>query len=501
MQKKFLSGLLVLLLLNLLIKPFWILGIERTVQNIVGVADYGFYFALLNFSFLFNILLDLGLTNFNNRNIAQNHHLLNKYFSGIIGIKLLLSAIYIIVTISVGLIIGYGSNHLYLLFVLAFNQVLISLVLYLRSNISGLHLFKTDSLISVLDRFLMIVFCSILIWGHWFEQKITIQWFVYAQTVAYGVTAIVAFFVVVRKSKFIRINWDFRFFFVILKQSFPYALLVLLMTFYNRIDSVMLERLLDDNVGDYQTGIYAAAFRLLDALNMIPYLFAVILLPVFARMIKLKQNVEEIVKLSFSMLFVFSLIVAFASVAYRQEIVTLLNPQHANETLNAFYTRIEQTAFVFAMLMSCFVAISITYVFGTLLTANGSLRTLNIVATGGMVINILLNFVLIPKYMASGSALVTVITQFVTALIQMAIALRMFKVKIKVTDVIRLGSFVLLLFAWLYLLQLIDFRWDAKVVLFGFASVATAIALKVIDIRNILRNFSISDLLGKKAKD
>ncbi len=498
MQKKFLSGLLILLLLNLLIKPFWILGVERSVQNIVGAADYGLYFALLNFSFLFNIFLDLGLTNFNNRNIAQNHHLLNKYFSGIIGIKLLLSALYVIITLALGLIIGYGSEHQHLLFVLAFNQVLISLILYLRSNISGLHLFKTDSLISVLDRFLMIVFCSVLIWGHWFEQKITIQWFVYAQTVAYAATAIVAFLVVVRRAAFVRINWNFRFFMVILKQSFPYALLVLLMTFYNRIDSVMLERLLDDNVGDYQTGIYAAAFRLLDALNMIPYLFAVILLPVFARMIKLKQNIQDIAKLSFSMLFVFSMIVAFASVAYRQEIVTLLNPQHVNESLSEFYARIEQTAFVFAMLMSCFVAISITYVFGTLLTANGSLRILNIVATSGMLINILLNFVLIPKYMASGSALVTVITQFVTAIIQMAIALKMFKVKIKISEIVRLGLFVLSLFVWVYLLQLIDFRWDAKIVVFGLISATTAMALKVIDVRNILRNFSINDMLGRR---
>lgn len=36
MQKKLLSGLFWILLLNLLIKPFWILGIETGVQNTVG---------------------------------------------------------------------------------------------------------------------------------------------------------------------------------------------------------------------------------------------------------------------------------------------------------------------------------------------------------------------------------------------------------------------------------------------------------------------------------
>lgn len=32
-------------------------------------------------------------------------------------------------------------------------------------HISGLQLFKTDSILSVLDKFIVIVFCSILLWG------------------------------------------------------------------------------------------------------------------------------------------------------------------------------------------------------------------------------------------------------------------------------------------------------------------------------------------------
>ena len=82
-NRKFITNLLILLCLNLLIKPFWILGIDRTIQNTVGTESYGFYFAIFNLTFLFNILLDFGITNFNNKNIAQNNHLLNKHFSGI----------------------------------------------------------------------------------------------------------------------------------------------------------------------------------------------------------------------------------------------------------------------------------------------------------------------------------------------------------------------------------------------------------------------------------
>lgn len=498
MQKKFLSGLLVLLFLNLLIKPFWILGVDRAVQNIVGAADYGVYYAIFNFSFLFNIFLDVGLTNFNNRNIAQNSHLLNKYFSGILGIKLLLSALYIIITISFGFIIGYDHSQMNLLFILAFNQVLISLVLYFRSNISGLHFFKTDSVISVLDRFLMILFCSILIWGHLFEQQITIYWFVYCQTIAYSVTAIVAFIIVVRKAKFKHIYWNTRFFYVVLKQSMPFALLVLLMTFYNRIDSVMIERLLPTEVGNYQAGIYASAYRLLDATNMIAVLFAVILLPVFARLIKLHQPVNEIVQLSFSLLFTCSLIIAFATISFRYEIMNLLYPQHINESLLQFNARMNEVSFVFGALMSCFVAISSTYIFGTLLTANGSLKMLNIVAAGGMLLNIIINLILIPKYMATGSAIASVITQFATAIIQMIIAIKIFHLKLKWNAIIRFMCFAGTLVVLIFLVNIFNFRWDIKLIIFSIASILTAFLLKIINMKNIINLFALKGIVQEK---
>jgi len=48
MQRKFITNLGLLILLNLLIKPFWVFGIDRTVQNIVGAEDFGFYFTIFN---------------------------------------------------------------------------------------------------------------------------------------------------------------------------------------------------------------------------------------------------------------------------------------------------------------------------------------------------------------------------------------------------------------------------------------------------------------------
>lgn len=427
MQKKFVTNLALVLFLNLLIKPVWIFGIDRAVQNEVGAADYGEYFALFNFSFLLNIILDFGITNFNNKNIAQNNHLLTKHFSSLVGLKLVLAIVYIIATLICGFIVGYDTRLTKLLLIFGFNQFLFTFTLYLRSNLAGLHLFITDSIISVLDRLIMIVICGTLLWGNVIDHKMDIMTFVYTQTGAYFLTAAITFWIVVAKTHTFKLTWNRPFSVMILKKSIPFAILVLLMTFYNRIDTVMLERILPstDEASQYgfsgavQTGIYAQAYRLLDATNMIAFLFAGLLLPIFSRMLKYKESVEQLVKLSFTLLITPAIIIAVSCIFYSREIMGMLYLEH-----------VEQSGPVFGILMSCFMAVSATYIFGTLLTANGNLKELNIMAASGMVLNVLLNLLLIPYLFAFGSAISALITQFSMAITQILIAQRKFKFRV-----------------------------------------------------------------------
>ena len=433
MKRKFITNLLLLLFLNVLIKPFWIFGIDRTVQNIVGNESYGLYFSLLSFSMILNIFLDLGITNFNNKNIAQNQQLLKKHISNIVGLKFILSGAYALVCTVAALIIGYKDVQIHLLIFLVLNQFLISFTLYLRSNISGLHLFRTDSLLSVLDRSLMIVICSVLLFTNITGHIFRIEWFVYAQSAAYLITSIITFGVVLAHTGKIKFQFNRRFFMVFLKKSYPYALLILLMSFYNRIDSVMLESLLPN--GKEQAGTYAQAFRLLDAVSMFGVLFAGLLLPIFARMIKQKHDIGSMVQFSFLLIFVPAIIITFSSGFYNIEIMGLL-----------YYSHIELSASIFRLLMVSFLGIVTTYIFGTLLTANGSIRQLNWMALVGMGLNVGLNLLLIPKMQALGSAWASLATQLFTALTQTILAVIFLKLTINYRVIGKLVLFVAFVF-------------------------------------------------------
>lgn len=433
MKKKFVTNLILLLSLNLLVKPIWILGIDRTVQNLVGDQNYGLYFSLFNFSILMNILLDLGITNYNNRNIAQHRFLLNKHLSNIVSLKIILAVIYAFVSFTAAMIVGYNKVQINLLIFLIFNQFLISFTLYLRSNLAALYLFRTDSLLSVLDRGLMIGICSLLLFTNILGGKFSISWFVYAQTIAYLLAMIVTLLIVLSKSGSIRLKLNLKFSLVFLKKSYPYALLILLMSFYNRIDSVLLERLLNGVEGKEQAGIYAQAFRLLDAVSMFGVLFAGLLLPIFSRMIKQKESLVPMVKLSFTFLFIISVLITVSSLYYNNEIMGLL-----------YHSNVHVSSQILGILMPGFIGIATTYIFGTLLTANGSMKKLNLMAASCMLLNILLNLLLIPRFKAFGSAYASLITQFIAGLVQFFLAQAVFKFKPDRKYLIQLLIFVVL---------------------------------------------------------
>ncbi len=487
MQKKFLKNLIFLLFLNLLVKPFWILGIDRQVQNVTGTQEYGFYFAVFNFSYLFFIFLDLGITNFNNRNIARHNQHLREHFGGMATMKLLLGIGYGMLVFIVALLIGYQGRQLYLLAWVGFNQFLLSFILYLRSNISGLLLFSTDSVLSVTDRLLMILFVGILLWTGVLGHRFSIEWFVYAQTLAYLCTAMAALWIVLRKSGRLKLYWDFAFFKMVLRRSLPFALLVLLMSFYSRMDSVMIERLLPHPLGDQQAGVYAQAYRLLDAAQNMAYLFAVLLLPLFSKMLKERKPVDGLTKLSFSIIMSGALVLVVAIHFFAKDIMLLMYSQHAGETNRAFDLRIGQSALIFKLLMWSFVGVSSNYIFGTLLTANNSLKTLNYIALLGLLLNFSLNWILIPRYHAVGSAVATLATQLITAVLQVVFAFTILHLKFRLGMWMRL----LLLLAGTFLMAVLLQRfnpvpWEVQLVLLTVSGLLLGIVLKTLDIREFM---------------
>jgi O-antigen/teichoic acid export membrane protein len=331
-----------------------------------------------------------------------------------------------------GFIVGYNVCQYHLLIFLVVNQFLSGFILYLRSNISGLLMFKADSFLSVSDRLLMIICCGILLWGNVTDTPFQIEWFVYTQTFAYILTIAIALLVILGKTKLRFPYVDYEYFKYIFRKSFPFALLTLFTSLHNRIDVVFLERLLPNGIGAEQAGIYGSAFRLLDAAIIVAYLFSVLLVPIFARMTEEKESVSSLVKTSFTLIFIYGVIVALLSYYYSYPLIEIL-----------YHNHVEQSSHVFRILILSIIPISMTYIFGSLLTANGNLKQLNLIAFFAMLLNMVLNMVLIPYYLAMGPAIASICTQLFIIILEIIISVKVFSLKVSRKYIIRLICFLL----------------------------------------------------------
>ncbi len=480
MNREFFLNAVFLLVVNLLIKPFYVFGIERTIQDTVGAHEYGLYATLFSFTFLFFIANDFGIHYFNNRAVAQTPAIAGRYLQNILVLKSLLTVFYIAIVLLAALLRGFESGVFYLIIFIALNHVFISFVAYTRSNISGLGLYRTDSLISTLDKVILIVICGVLLWGGVADGPFQIEWFVHAQNTAWLITAIIAFIILKRHIKSpLSLGFRWPFLLAVLKKSAPYAIAVFLMTAYTRLDIVLLEWIVPE--GRTEAGVYAAAYRLLDAFNMVGVLFAGLLLPMFASLLRKQKSpnpeVQSLLQLSLHLIWAGTITLTVSCFFFRHPLMLWLYPN----TASIYYGD------VLAYIILTLVPFSGIYIYSTLLTANGNLKEMNYLFVLGIVINIVLNLLLIPPYKAVGAGISALGTQSLVLLGQMAIAKKKLQLPIEPYQLTKVILFILTftILSW-QLTFISEVKWLLKFSLSIISGLGLALLFRLIHVKALI---------------
>jgi O-antigen/teichoic acid export membrane protein len=384
------KGLSLLVFLNVLVKPVWIFFIDRQVQVFVGPEAYGSYFSVLNLSLVFGFLTDAGLANMVNQQLASGHAV---SFRQLMVYKLSLSLLYILSVVAVALCTGVPDWTLLIL--VALIQILTSFFLLLRNVITAYQLFTTDAWLSVVDKALMILLAGGFLYLP-FHQGISIYAFLYLQLITTCASIIIALLILFRRSLMIvseRISIQ-----RMIRATFPFTVLILLMGVHYRLDGFLLERIYPK--GTFEAGIYASAFRLLDATNMVGYLAASFLVPFIAKHLSDRPLVTEAVLCIRNILLTgCSLLVPLIWV-FAGDIQRLL--YHNTDAHAALVTRL------------CCLTLPgyfLTHVYGSALTATAKLYPFIRLVLVSVLINISLNAALIPTYGAVACCIAAVASQ------------------------------------------------------------------------------------------
>lgn len=183
---------------------------------------------------------------------------------------------------------------------------------------------------------------------------------------------------------------------MLLKKCIPLAISSLVITVYMKIDQVMLKNMLDDTA----VGIYATGIKFSEILYFIPTCVVSSVLPKFLSMReretqKYKSSLEGL----FSLASLFSYIVIFMTVFISDSLIDLLYGQAFKESATILNCHIVAFLFVF---IGCIRSIW--------MTGEDLFQFDAVCTTIGAIVNVALNYLLIPQYAGIGAAIATIVS-------------------------------------------------------------------------------------------
>ena len=388
---RFFKGLSWLIILNIIVKPVWLFFIDRQVQISIGYEQYGKYFAILNLSYVLFFLSDIGISNMLNQRLANNKPV---NVLQLLKIKSVLLAIYFIVFCFIGWL-THISNWIILFYVVVI-QCLISLLIFFRGIITANQYFVADSLLSVVDKTLMILVCGSILYTS-FLGSISLRIFLQIQIACTATAVVVSLLFILKKMLIVTTATETLV--NILKPVLPFASIILLMSVHYRFDGFLLERIHPN--GAMEAGIYASAYRLLDAGNIAGYLATSFLVAFVARNQEDKKTLEDAVFNTRHLLMFGSVGVVSFVLMFAPWITELL-----------YHSFRKYDSVIFQLCLASLPGYCLVHIYGSLLT--GSARFMQFIKILGVSVlfNIILNLALIPSYGALGCCIAALVSQY-----------------------------------------------------------------------------------------
>ncbi len=351
-----------------------------------GFGTYSYIFAYLGF---FGIISDMGIREILVREIARRPERTDELIGVGMILRVFLSLVAIILASSIVVVINNSLEVKQLIWLASLGMLFSFSALY-KVVFQVKLKWEFVTLCDTLDGLIKLsVFLFLIV------KKAPLSYFIVAIVLmSMASWGIIAFF----SRNFVKPKWKISFplWKELLKNSWPLAITTFFIIIYNRIDQVMLFQM----KGDKEVGLYSAAVRLVEGLNIIPFAFIGSVYPVMSRFFKSEQDsFEKTVFLSFRYLMTVMVPLATLLFIITTPLIHLIYGKDYAGSGGAFLVLVWSAVWV------CFVAIT-----HYILNATNK-QNLNFYLTGttaGM--NVLLNFLLIPSFGIVGASIATLIS-------------------------------------------------------------------------------------------
>ncbi|MFH1030328.1 MAG: flippase [bacterium] len=363
------------------------------ISRIIGPSNLGIYTYALSFTSIFGIFIDIGFEKVLIRETAKNKEKAQDFFSNILGIKLPLSFLTLVIIFLITYFQNYPPLTKGLIYISAFLMSLDSFNLSMECVLRGFQNLKYESISVVVCQVatFIIGIAGILI------NKNNLKILIIALLIGSLWRFFFALTVLVKKFNiYPKLKYDKNILRFLFKISFPFAITGVFLKIYSYADSVLLFNM----AGETAAGLYGLPYRAVTAFQFIPMAFMAALFPALSfYYISSKESLKKTFEISLIYLSVICFPIIFGVIVLSKEII-----------LKFFGEAFSPSIFALQILISNLLFIFLDFPAGTVLNACDREKVNTMLMGFAMVINIISNLILIPRYTFIGASISMIIS-------------------------------------------------------------------------------------------
>jgi O-antigen/teichoic acid export membrane protein len=364
------------------------------VTRYLGPKNFGLFSYVQAFVMLFASVASLGLNNILVRELVKEKINSEKLVATSYILKIIGAFVLFLLLLVFTFVISNNvdeSRYIYIIGIGVFFQSFDVIDSFFQSKVRSKYIVYANLFSLILSSILKITFLLI---------NAPLIYFVYLVLFDSITLAISFVFFALTKGGFKsdKFKFDFQLAKSMLSESWPLILSSMAVSFYMRIDQVMIKQML----GDFKNGEYAAAIRLSESIYFIPLIICSSLFPAI---VNAKKNSNELymnrLQKLYDIMVWMAIFIALPISLFSEEIILLFFKKEYINAADVLSIHVWTGIFVF-----------LGIAFGKFLIVEGYTNKVLYKTILGATINFTINYFLIPIYGIKGAAIATFISQF-----------------------------------------------------------------------------------------
>ncbi|WP_295114696.1 oligosaccharide flippase family protein [uncultured Methanobrevibacter sp.] len=369
------------------------------IARYLGVHDYGILGFATSITGILSITTDFGISTHIVRHIATDYDSSPKYLGNAIPLKSIFAILTAILTLAILLILKCDETTIIVTLLFTLEMIIKSFINLMNGGFQAFEKGKYQGIGNTLLNAILLIFILLAIFSDWGLLGITLAYLI--SNIIALIYIYITFIRYVSKPHF---EFDKTFCKKITMYSIPFAITGVLYSIYYSVDIIMLTNI----IGNTATGIYNASYKLINVITLLYTAYTAVIFPVMSKFFKNDEKLLEIsYEKSIKYLMLIMIPLAMSTMIYSTDLILLIyGPEYID------------SAPTLSILIWTVCLLFVASPGNILLQASHKEVTVTKIYAIAAVFNIILNFILIPKFSFIGAAITTVVSDILIVIIQ-----------------------------------------------------------------------------------